>query len=449
MTPTAAKRPVIVVVKRKGFAMNSWFGLRAILMGAALLAVGCAETRVLMPTPNLYVPPESKLFGDLPEAFTSTQVELLYITDRAPEMDANGDLHYGYGRSNSVAVGTTVIDLGRNTSWEDLLTASRTNSRFGEFALRKVSTHEFLRLPPTPIPYQVIDDKAVEDPVVVKKTRAGIARVRQEVDRRLALTPRKEVFLYVHGYNNTFEDAAFALAELWHFFGREGLPIIYTWPAGHPGIFGYTYDRESSEFTVFHLKQTIKWLAELPEIEKIHLIAHSRGTDVAVSAFRELVIWARGAGLNPRRHFKIANFVLAAPDLDVQVVSQRIGAERLGLALDQAVLYSSPDDKAIGIAETLFASPQGRLGTLDMSELKEADLARVKANSSRVTVVNFRGESTGYGHSYFRTNPSVSSDLVLMLRYGLRPGDPRRPLEHIGANFWKVPPGYPASPSKP
>ena len=81
------------------------------------------------------------------------------------------------------------------------------------------------------------------------------------------------------------------MAELWHFLGREGLPIIYTWPAGYPGIFGYTYDRESSEFTVFHLKQAIRWLAKLPEVENIHLLAHSRGTDVTVSAVRELVIW--------------------------------------------------------------------------------------------------------------------------------------------------------------
>jgi esterase/lipase superfamily enzyme len=419
------------------------------LVAALVLITACAENRKLMPTPNLYVDEKSKLFGTLPTKFKSTQVELIYVTDRAPEKDESGNIRYGYRRSNSLAVGTTVIDLGQNASWEDLVKASRMQTRFGKFELRMVSTREFLRLPATPTPYEVVDGKVVEDAETIKRLDAGISRIKQEVSRRLALTPRKEVFLYIHGYNNTFEDAAFALAELWHFFGREGLPIIYTWPAGHPGIFGYTYDRESSEFTVFHLKQTIKWLAEQPEIKKIHLIAHSRGTDVASSAFRELVIWARGAGLNPRQHFKIASFVMAAPDLDVQVIRQRIGAERLALAIGQGVLYSSPDDKAIGLAEKLFASPEGRLGTLDISELSDADLARMKTNSSRITVVNFQGESTGYGHSYFRTNPAVSSDLVLMLRYGLKPGDPGRPLQHIGLNFWKIPIGYPANAKRP
>ena len=45
---------------------------------------------------------------------------------------------------------------------------------------------------------------------------------------------------------DSFEDAIFRIAELWHFLGREGVPIAYTWPAGHPGLLrGYNYDRES------------------------------------------------------------------------------------------------------------------------------------------------------------------------------------------------------------
>ncbi len=415
------------------------------ILAGVLLVAGCAESRQLMPTPNLYTDEKATLFEALPQEYASTLVELIYVTDRVPETDEAGNLRYGFNRSNSLAVGTTVVDLGQNATWEDLVEASRTHTRFGDFELRLDSITEFTRLPPTPIPYQVIDGEIIEDPEAVAARDASVARLKAEVRRRLALTPRKDVYIYVHGYHNTFEDAAFALAELWHFFGRQGLPIVYTWPAGHPGIFGYTYDRESSEFTVFHLKQLIKWLAEQPEIENIHLIAHSRGTDVAVSAIRELVIWARGAGLDPREYFKIKNFVLAAPDLDVQVVSQRIAAERLALAIDQATLYSSPDDKAIGLAELLFASPRGRVGTVVIDKLNEEEIGRMKANAARVTVVNFEGESTGYGHDYFRTNPAVSSDLVLMIRYGLKPGEAGRPLEHIGLNFWRVPEGYPAN----
>ena len=141
----------------------------SLLAAALIMITACAETRTLMPTPNLYVEEKSKLFGELPKEFTSTHVEMIYVTDRAPEKDKNGNLHYGYKRSNSVAIGTTVIDLGQNTSWGDLLKASRTHSRFGKFALRTVSTEEFLRLPDTPTAYEVIDGKVVEDAEPVKK----------------------------------------------------------------------------------------------------------------------------------------------------------------------------------------------------------------------------------------------------------------------------------------
>ena len=80
----------------------------------------------------------------------------------------------------------------------------------------------------------------------------------------LDLSPGKEVYFYIHGYNNDFEDAAFAAAELWHFAGREGVPIFYTWPAGAPGPSGYIYDRESGEFTLNHLKSAIGHISSWP-----------------------------------------------------------------------------------------------------------------------------------------------------------------------------------------
>ncbi len=40
-----------------------------------------------------------------------------------------------------------------------------------------------------------------------------------------------------------------------------------------------------------------------------------------------------------------------------------------------------------------------------------------------------------HGHSYFRNSPTVSSDLVLMLRNDLDPGEAGRPLEHLGLHF--------------
>lgn len=186
--------------------------------------------------------------------------------------------------------------------------------------------------------------------------------LRRILARQLELTPRKEVFFYVHGYRNSFEDAAFAMAELWHFMGRIGVPIIYSWPAGYPGLFGYTYDRESSKFTV----------------------------------------------------------------------------------------YTSPNDRAIDAASRLFASPRGRMGTFGIQDMTNALRAALEFSRNNLSIIKYQGtkdrqgsHGDQYGHSYFRNAPSVSSDLVLMLRDDLDPGTPGRPLEPLGFKFWRIPEGYP------
>ena len=70
--------------------------------------------------------------------------------------------------------------------------------------------------------------------------------MRQAIRQRLGLTSRKAVYVYIHGFNNTFEDGVFVIAQLWHFLGRQGVPMLYTWPAGAGGgLRGYTRDRES------------------------------------------------------------------------------------------------------------------------------------------------------------------------------------------------------------
>ena len=416
---------------------------------------GCSKSRQMMPTPNVYLTEESQHFQDLNPELQSSEVRLFYITDRAPEQDEKGNLRYGYGRSSSVAFGTVIVDLGEDLTWEDLLLASRLQKRLKPVELKVRQVTEVLRGPDTPVPFAMVDGKIVEQPEESAEREAATQAFRQILIDQLAMTPRKEVFLYVHGYHNSFEDAAFAMGELWHFLGRIGVPFIYTWPAGYPGLFGYTYDRESSEFTVYHLRRALNFLAGLPEVEKINVIAHSRGTDVAVNALRELTIAARAAGIDPREKLKINNFIIAAPDIDLAVAEQRIAGDQLPLAVKRFTIYTSPEDKAIGFARKLFQSPQGRVGNFGPENVSERMKQAMEFGKGNLAIVQFLGASDSfldigdsYGHSYFRNAPTVSSDVVLMLRDDLDPGTPARPLEYVGLNFWRIPPGYPGGVQK-
>lgn len=414
---------------------------------AVLFLSGCAGPRPLMPVPNLYIGEGApELFTALPSELQDNRVDLLYVTDRVPETDDDGALTYGYGRSRSTAFGSAIVTIEPDLAWDELQRVSLEQDRSTRLSLHLTSLDERGRFPETPRPIVLIDGQAQPDPAAVEMSRITEQSFRAEIRRRLALASKPEVVLFVHGYNNEFEDAAQTLAELWHFLGREHVPILYTWPAGRGGATGYNYDRESGEFTVHHLKNLIRSLSSIPEIKRIHMIAHSRGTDVLSSAIRELALVARAEGETASDRLRDSHVVLAAPDLDLDVVSQRIVAEQIGREAKNITVYTSKEDKAIGLAELLFKSV-ARIGRLGVEDLQAEDLLAMEKIEG-MSFIDLQENTGGTGHGYFHSNPAASSDLILLLRYGLAPGaENGRPLEFVAPGFWLIKPDYPYLPA--
>jgi hypothetical protein len=51
------------------------------------------------------------------------------------------------------------------------------------------------------------------------------------------------------------------------------------------------------------------------------------------------------------------------------------------------------------------------------------------------------------GHGYFHSSPAASSDLILVMRYGRRPGaENGRPLKNLQEGFWMLENDYLLSP---
>jgi esterase/lipase superfamily enzyme len=416
------------------------------LLAVCLLA-GCQGPH-LMPTPNVYVQSQSNPFADVAPSLRTNTVDVLYATDRQPIPRDDGTLAYGYGRSFSLAVGSCEVEIGQNVSWDTLVQQSQQAERSQKLPLRIRAMTEQVRFPATPMPFVLHNGQPTVAPAVQEAYEHAAEQVRQEIRQRLTLTSRKVAYVYVHGYNNTFEDGALVIAELWHFLGRQGVPILYTWPAGSGGgLRGYNHDRESGEFTIFHLKQFLRMLASMPELEELHLIAHSRGTDVLTSALRELYIETQATGKAFRTVYKIRNVVLAAADLDLEVVTQRLAAEYVGLGTERTTIYVSEVDKAIGFSGCLFVSLRriGQLRPEDLTDEQRQHLERV----ARTQLIDARVPTGFIGHAYFYRHPAVSADLVLLLRDQLEPGSPGRPLHKRGANFWQITPDYPGVPGTP
>ncbi len=76
-----------------------------IMVLAAVLLVGCATSaRQLMPTPTLYqLPGGQPVFDQAKQTKQSPipDLDLLFITDRAPETEAESTLPYGQGSTGA------------------------------------------------------------------------------------------------------------------------------------------------------------------------------------------------------------------------------------------------------------------------------------------------------------------------------------------------------------
>ena len=288
---------------------HSRSGPHIAMLAAIVLVTGCATTYPLMPTPTLYVGQQAKpLFTDVPAADKKASIDLLYVTDRAPGTEAAKTLPYSADRSHSMAFGTVTVELGEAVSWDTLVAQSTVSKRSVPLDLKLGPTTELGRFPAISYGVEVTPVGLVRTPTAIDAHQKAAGMLQAEVARRLAAAPRKEVVLFVHGYANTFQDASFTMGELCHFLGREFVCAIFTWPAGGSrGLFmGYNVDRESGEFAVFHLKQALRIIADTPGVEKVHLLAHSRGTDVLTTALRELEIRPTSTGCSSIADSKFA-----------------------------------------------------------------------------------------------------------------------------------------------
>ncbi len=418
---------------------------RTLLLHVFLVALAplAACQNLMAPAPNLYTDSDINPFENVIPEYQTNTVEVIYATDRLPQNQPGERIRYRWQRSMSLAFGVATVELGREVSWEQLVQASRNARRETPINIRVVDVEERWRLSETPIDYMYDDGVITEDPDELAHDREVARKFQELVAERLAKTDTKDVYIFIHGFNNTFERSAGVIAEVWHYLGREGVPIVYSWPSGAPGLIrGYVRDRESGEFTIFHLKQFAKILEGTPGLERIHVIAHSRGADIVLTAVRELAIENRGAG-GPLQRPRFETLILAAADIDIEVTGQRVTAERVTRFAHSLVLYIREDDRALNASKWLTRS-DARLGTLRWEQISEANQKRMKRQGGNGEIIDAR-ISTGFiGHSYFYDHPAVLSDLILLLKYYRDPGaDNGRPLNRKNPVMWELTSDYP------
>ena len=168
-------------------------------------------------------------------------------------------------------------------------------------------------------------------------------------------TRRTKVLVFVHGFNNRFDEAVYRLAQIVHDSKVPAIPVLFSWPSrGEVRLVAYAYDRESANYSHTALEQLLDTLSANPNVNEITALAHSMGCVVALEALR--------AAHSRRLGDKVKNVLLVAPDVAVNDFQSEI--QQLGRRRPRIALFISQDDGALKLSRTIAGGIQ-RLGDID------------------------------------------------------------------------------------
>jgi len=400
---------------------------------------GCGGKKLdqifLMPAPDVYDTGAIDPFTDVDPIEQIPYEGILYATDRKPAEDGDKEMHYLNERGFLLRLGVGKIEVGdENITWEEARKISLLKNRPGNYPLKVDKIQEVGILADS---YTVFTRPADLNPEADKPAEIFAAKVNE----KLALSKRKDIYLYVHGFKVVFENPLLVASELWHFLGYDGVFIAYAWPST-PKNLAYFSDLETTNLSSYNFRILLEYLARETEAENIHIIGYSAGTRVVINALSQLALIYKGEDKETfRKYLRIGHVVLTASDFDRQLYGSYINAGILDIPKDTTI-YLSELDSALSLSRWVFR--RERLGQMwEDRKLPEglAELLWQADDLVLIDVSDVEKAATGNGHAYFRKSPWVSSDILSTLMYDLSPQE--RGLIHSKEwPIWQFPPDY-------
>ncbi len=241
---------------------------------------------------------------------------------------------------------------------------------------------------PKQIPPNPATDFAVTNVQQIDTVEQGRAWFGQHVNGGHAL-------VFIHGFNNTYEDSVFRLAQIVNDSKMQATPVLFTWPS-RAEITAYQYDKESTNYSRTALEQALRTLAADPDVKDITVMAHSMGTWLAMESLRQMGI--RDGHVDPKIH----NVILASPDIDIQVFAKQF--VEMGEPRPKFTIFVSQDDKALAVS-SFITGRVSRLGAINPAE----EPYRSKLEKAGITAIDLTKVKTGDGlnHGKFAESPEI------------------------------------------
>ncbi len=189
--------------------------------------------------------------------------------------------------------------------------------------------------------------------------------------------------IFVHGYNYTFAEAVFRMAQLAVDAPSVSIPILFSWPS-EAAVAGYVADRDAATYARDDLAHVLKLIANIGMQQQVVLAGHSMGGWLVMETLRQLRLQGRDDVL---RRFQVA---LAAPDIDIDVFRRQVDV--IGRLSPALTILVARDDRALDFSGALTGGRR-RVGTADVDDpflqdvatkqdLRIVDISSVQASDS-------------------------------------------------------------------
>jgi esterase/lipase superfamily enzyme len=228
---------------------------------------------------------------------------------------------------------------------------------------------------------------------------------------RLAASNRYKdhALVFVHGYNTSFDYAAYRTAQIAYDLQFDGAVFVYSWPSGG-AVASYTYDRESAQAAEPYLRQFLDLVVKQTGAKSVSIIAHSMGNQPLLDVLKDM------RSSSPQE-VAINEVILAAPDVDADNfanVAQRIEGIAKGVTL-----YAASNDRALIVSRNFWRNPRAgdvpAAGPLIVPGIETIDITAASTDSFALN------------HAGYAENNDLLQDIGKLILSGLRPPDQRLP----------------------